>query len=96
MSRDVFKDLGFDELESAELELRSELMEALLKIIDHHGYTQKELVKILGQKQPHVSNIMAGKIGHFSAEKLASFLDALNAKITVKVMMPKAKIAAGQ
>jgi|GEM_PF-1597868 len=37
MSKDVFKDLGFDEAESAELKLRSELMDALLRIIDHHG-----------------------------------------------------------
>ena len=94
MSKDVFKDLGFDEGESAALHLRSELMEALLKIIDHHGYTQKELISILDQKQPHVSNIMAGKIGNFSSEKLASFLKALNATVQIKVSIPKAKIAA--
>jgi predicted XRE-type DNA-binding protein len=96
MSKDVFKDLGFDEAESAELNLRSALMDALLKIIDHHGYTQKELITILGQKQPHVSNIMAGKIGNFSSEKLTSFLKALDATVHIKVAMPKTKIAAGQ
>ena len=94
MSKDVFKDLGFDKGESAELHLRSELMDALLRIIDHNSYTQKELVSILDQKQPHVSNIMAGKIGNFSSEKLASFLKALNATVHIKVAMPKKKIAA--
>ena len=94
MSKDVFRDLGFNEAESAELNLRSELMDALLRIIDHHGYTQKELISILDQKQPHVSNIMAGKIGNFSSEKLASFLKALNATVHIKVVMPKTKIAA--
>ena len=95
MSKDVFKDLGFDESESAELNLRYELMDALLRIIEHHVYTQKELIAILDEKQPHVSNLMAGKIGHFSSEKLASFLKALNAKVQVKVAMPRNKIASG-
>ena len=96
MSKDVIKDLGFDEAESAELNLRYELMEALLRIVERHSYTQGELVTILRQKQPHVSNLMAGKIGHFSSEKLASFLKALNAKVYIKVAMPRTKIAAGQ
>ncbi len=42
MSKDVFKDLGFDAAESAELHLRCELMDALVRIIKKHGYTQKE------------------------------------------------------
>ena len=96
MSKDVFKDLGFDEAESAELHLRYELMEALLRIIKHHGYTQRELIAIFGQRQPHVSSLMRGKIANFSSEKLASFLKALNAKVHVKVAMPRTKIASGQ
>ena len=55
---------------------------------------QKELISILDQKQPHVSNIMAGKIGNFSSEKLTSFLKALNATVQIKVSIPKTKIAA--
>jgi len=39
---------------------------------------------------------MAGKIGVFSSEKLASFLEALNATVQIKVAMPKTKVAAGQ
>ena len=95
MSKDVFKDLGFDESESAELNLRYELMDALLRIIEHHTYTQKELIAILDPKQPHVNNLKGGKIGHFSSEKLASFLKALNATVQVKVAMPRNKISSG-
>jgi predicted XRE-type DNA-binding protein len=96
VSKDVFKDLGFDAAGSAELHLRCELMEALLRILKKHGYTQKELVALLGLKQPHVSNLMRGKISSFSSEKLVWFLQALNAQVHVKVSIPRMKIAVGE
>lgn len=93
MSSNVFTDLGFSEHESADIRLRYTLMEALLAIIARHKYTQKELIAILQQQQPHVSNLMKGKISHFSSEKLTLFLHALDAQVQVKVKLPKTKVA---
>ncbi len=94
MSKDVFKDLGFDEKTSAEMKLRVTLMNAILKIIERHKYTQAELTALLQQKQPHVSSLMRGKIAQFSSEKLFPFLTALDANVEVKVIMPRRKIPA--
>lgn len=92
MSLDVFKDLGFSAAESAELKLRSVLMSSLLKVIEHHSYTQKELIETLKLAQPHVSALMNGKIANFSAEKLTAFLEKLHAEIKIEVQIPKFKV----
>lgn len=93
MSKDVFKDLGFDEKTSAEMKLRTTLMDAVLKIIERHKYTQTELMALFDQKQPHVSSLMRGKIAQFSSEKLFQFLTALDANVQVKVSIPRRKVS---
>ncbi len=88
MKNDVFRDLGFDQGQAAELHLRYDLMEALLNTVKTHGYTQKELVKLLGQKQPHVSLLLKGKISEFSSDRLAAFLERLGVQIRIEYDMP--------
>lgn len=92
MGKDVFKDLGFSEARSADLELRADLMDHLLNIIERRAYSQKELVKVLNVAQPHVSALMSGKIASFSSEKLAIYLRKLNSKVKVSATMPRKKV----
>lgn len=81
----VFETIGFSKEESKELMRKSHLLDEILDIVKGEGYTQKDLAKILDQKQPHVSDLLRGKLGRFSVEKLIDFLEKLGATVELKV-----------
>jgi predicted XRE-type DNA-binding protein len=93
MSKNVFEQIGFEKGQSEELILRTLLINDILKIVNKHTYSSKELQLILEQPQPEISYLLNGKISRFSSEKLIKFLNILGAKVEVNVKMPKAKIA---
>lgn len=82
-SGNVFADLGLPNAD--ELYLRASLGTEIVKIIREKGYSQKEAAKILGVKQPEVSALLNAKFQRFSQEKLMSFLNKLDYKITIQV-----------
>lgn len=82
-SENVFADLGLPNAD--ELYLRASLGTEIVKIIRKKGYSQKEAAKILGVKQPEVSALLNAKFQRFSQEKLMSFLNKLDYKITIQV-----------
>ncbi len=82
-SENVFADLGLPN--GDELYLRASLGTEIVKIIRKKGYSQKEAAKILGIKQPEVSALLNAKFQRFSQEKLISFLNKLDYKITIQV-----------
>ncbi len=82
-SENVFADLGLPNAD--ELYLRASLGTEIVKIIRKKGYSQKEAAKILGIKQPEVSALLNAKFQRFSQEKLISFLNKLDYKITIQV-----------
>ena len=92
----VFEDLGFDKEKSQELALRSQLIGKLVEIVERHSYSQRELMAILGQKQPEVSYLLNGKVSKFSSEKLIKFLHKLDADVSIKVKLPRKKVATPQ
>ena len=61
-SGNIFLDLGFPPHEAAVLLLRAELAEALRQWIESEDLTQTQAAKRLGIAQPHVSEIVRGKI----------------------------------
>jgi predicted XRE-type DNA-binding protein len=79
---DVFDDLGFSHSEASALKIKADLLDAILQEIKDRGYTQRELVEILDEYQPAVSNLMRGKIAKVSLEKLLAYSDRLR-------MLPK-------
>ncbi len=81
----VFETIGFSKEESKELMRKSHLLDDILGIVKAEEYTQKDLAKILDQKQPHVSDLLRGKLGRFSVEKLIDFLERLGATVELKV-----------
>lgn len=82
-SGNVFADLGFPNPERELLKARLTLQ--IYRIIKHRGLTQAEAGKILGIKQPHVSSLMRGRSGTFSAERLIEFLTALGQDVEISV-----------
>ncbi|MHB1299227.1 MAG: helix-turn-helix domain-containing protein [Gemmatimonadaceae bacterium] len=85
VERDVFRDLGFPAEEAANLKLRSQLMIAIAKLIDHRGLTQSEAAELLGVSQPRVSDLVRGKLERFSIDTLVAMLGAAGVQVTISV-----------
>ena len=77
-SGNIFIDLGFSEEEAADLSIRAYLFHKLQQILRESKLSQAELAKRLGVKQPHVSEILNGKMSGFSTERVAKYLLKLN------------------
>jgi len=82
---DVFDDLGLPRSEASALKVKATLLDAILREIEKRGYTQSQLVKILDEYQPSVSNLTRGKIAKVSVEKLLTYSDRLKMKATLTV-----------
>ena len=82
---DVFDDLGLSRSEASALKVKATLLDAILREIEKRGYTQGQLVEILDEYQPSVSNLTRGKIAKVSVEKLLTYSDRLKMKATLTV-----------
>jgi predicted XRE-type DNA-binding protein len=87
---DVFDDLGFSPAETLEGKIKADIWQALMKHIEHHGFSQAYLVAALKLHQPDVSNLLKGKISKVSITKLIQFAGRLNLDARIKVTSPKA------
>ena len=84
-SGNVFRDLGFSEQKSAELILKSSLLQALQETIKGRGWKQIEAASELGIDQAKVSKLLGGQMAGFSIERLVHFLSLLGKDVEVTV-----------
>jgi predicted XRE-type DNA-binding protein len=82
---DVLDDLGFSRSESSALKVKAAIVEAILSEIDRRGFTQRELVDVLDEYQPNVSNLLRGRISKMSIEKLLTYADRLRMKSKIEM-----------
>jgi predicted XRE-type DNA-binding protein len=82
---DVLDDLGFSRSEASALKIKASIMEAILTEIDRRGFTQGELVDVLDEYQPNVSNLLHGRISKVSIEKLLGYADRLRMQSKVEL-----------
>ena len=82
-SGNVFADLGFANPERERLKARLTLQ--IYRVVGKRGLTQPAAGKILGIRQPHVSALMRGQSGAFSAARLMEFLTALGQDVEITV-----------
>ncbi|MGA7341522.1 MAG: helix-turn-helix transcriptional regulator [Terracidiphilus sp.] len=92
---DVLDDLGFSRAEASALKIKATIVEAILAEIDRRGLTQRELVDVLDEYQPNVSNLMNGRIGRVSIERLLSYADRLRMKSSIE-LQPPSKVKAAK
>ena len=85
-----------DASEAASLKKRAELMRFLIEHIRSMGWTQTEAAAQLGVKQPHISELMHGKIGRFGLGGLVTMIDRLGMDITIKVHKPRRPAASSR
>jgi predicted XRE-type DNA-binding protein len=86
---DVLDDLGFTRAEASALKIKADLLDAILREIDKRGYGQRQLVEILDEYQPSVSNLLQGKIAKVSIEKLLYYSDRLNVRVSLSTVARK-------
>jgi predicted XRE-type DNA-binding protein len=89
-SGNIFRDLGFSDERSAELILKSSLLQALQEAIRDRGWKQVEAATRLGIDQAKVSKLLNGQMAGFSVERLVHFLSLLgqDVEVTVKQAPP--------
>lgn len=82
---DVLDDLGFSRAETSSLKVKATIVEAILAEIQRRGFTQRELVDVLDEYQPNVSNLMNGRIGRVSIERLLHYADRLKMQSRIEL-----------
>jgi predicted XRE-type DNA-binding protein len=81
----VFDALGFSASEASALKVKAEILSAILEHVRAKGYTQRELVAMLDEYQPSVSNLLKGRISQVSIEKLLRYADRLGLETRIAV-----------
>jgi predicted XRE-type DNA-binding protein len=82
---DVLDDLGFSRSEASALKIKASIVEAILAEIDRCGFTQRQLVDMLDEYQPNVSNLLHGRISKVSIEKLLAYADRLKMRSSIEL-----------
>jgi len=82
-SGNVFADLGVPDSEEALA--KADLAIRISQIITDRGLTQAQAAEILGARQPHVSDLMRGKLKGFTMDRLFRFLNALGQDVEIVV-----------
>jgi len=93
VSGNIFDALGFSPSEASALKVKAEILSAILEHVRAKRYTQRQLVDILDEYQPSVSNLLKGRISQVSIEKLLRYADRLHLQTTIAVrpVQPRAR-----
>ena len=82
-SGNVFADLGIDDAD--ELYARAQLGFHVHKLLTARKLKQREIVSLLGIKQPEVSHLMNGHFSRFTTDKLLEFLKRLDQTVSIRI-----------
>jgi len=82
-SANVFADMG---LPDADIHfLKAQIVGRIYSIAQDRGLTQAQTGKIIGLKQPDVSNLLRGRFKGYSLERLLEFLNAFDQDVEIVV-----------
>ena len=88
-SGNVFADLGY--ADAKERRLKVELALEVNCVLEQRGLTQSQAAKILGVRQPHVSDLTRYRLSRFSAERLMDFLTQLGRDVEIRITQRRAR-----
>ena len=83
-SGNVFEDLGFPPDKAMALLFKSKILTRILDEVRRKKYRQRQLVELLDEHQPVISNLLQGKISQMSIEKLLTYADRLGLKLDIQ------------
>ena len=84
---DIFADLGRPDAQDHYV--KAQLIFQMQQIMKARKLTQTAVSKLMGIKQPDVSNLLRGRFRGYSIERILGFLQALDQDIEI-VIKPKA------
>jgi predicted XRE-type DNA-binding protein len=87
----VFLDLGFPSEQALALKFKAKILVAILDEVKRKKYRQSQLVKILDEHQPVISNLLRGKVTQMSIEKLLIYADHLGLSLDVQKPRPQSR-----
>ncbi|MEE8276647.1 MAG: XRE family transcriptional regulator [Alphaproteobacteria bacterium] len=88
-SGNVFLDIGFDQIESQELAVKSDLITLLAHYIRVRKLTQAEAAILCGTDQPTLSKVLSGRHNAVTIDRLTRWLVALGGRIRISVSRPR-------
>lgn len=83
---EVFRDLGFPPERALALKFKARILLAILDEVKRKKYRQAQLVRILDEHQPVVSNLLRGKITQMSVEKLLIYANRLGLSFDLQTL----------
>ena len=87
-SGNVFADIGFDEIEAAELAAKADLVAHLAKAIRQRALTQARAARLCGTDQPTLSKVLHGRMGSITIDRLTRWLVAVGSRVRIHVSAP--------
>ena len=82
-SGNVFADLGFPD--AKELKLKVRLAVEVNRVLEERQLSQDKAAKVLGIRQPHVSELVRYGLDRFSVERLMDFLTRLGKDVEIRI-----------
>jgi predicted XRE-type DNA-binding protein len=82
-SGNVFADLGYSD--ARERSLKVELAMEVNRVLKASGLAQGRAAKLLGIRQPHVSDLVRYRLNRFSVERLMDFLTRLGRDVEIRI-----------
>lgn len=79
----VLADLGY--ADAKERTLKVELAMEVNRILGERGLAQDRAAKLLGIRQPHVSDLVRYRLNRFSVERLMDFLTRLGKDVEIRI-----------
>lgn len=79
----VFADLGY--ADARERSIKVELAMEVNRILGQQRLTQEGAAKLLGMRQPHVSDLARYRLNRFSVERLMDFLTRLGKDVEIRI-----------
>jgi predicted XRE-type DNA-binding protein len=81
----VFDALGFSPSEASTLNIKSELLSAILEEVKMKGYTLSRLTDVLDEYRPVVRNMLRGRVSLISIEKLLRYAHRMHLHTSIAV-----------
>jgi predicted XRE-type DNA-binding protein len=79
----IFDELGLPDAEN--LKLRAQLMMEVRQYVDESGLTQAAVARAMKTTQPRLNEVLKGKIGKCSIDRLVQMLAEVGRHVTIKV-----------
>ena len=71
--------------QAANLRARAELMQQIAAIVSESGWTQVEAAKHCGVTQPHINDLLRGRVSRFSLDALVNIATAIGRRVHVEL-----------